>query len=266
MRPFARQGARLATNSSRVRQASRPRTVTTERHFHTSYSVASDIRPPNGPTDNHTPFNEREAEHRRNGTAAAKSEQEIETEDRDARNDEDRPATKRSMRGRREPKVPKPPPVPDWFLKHNVKLLKDSPGIGRKEPRGEVIQCVDSETGHVLFELPYYLERALLSQADKEGQKGSLQKDFFDHQVKFEDTEKKAESSDFNPKLPEGADAWKINLWRWAFLEAETSARAAFSLPSATQRSYSILSNRVDISLECPMSVPTIRWTNLWTI
>ena len=52
--------------------------------------------------------------------------------------------------------VPKAPPIPGWFLKHNVKLLEDSPGVGVSKENGQLIRCVDIETGHTLFTVPYY--------------------------------------------------------------------------------------------------------------
>lgn len=52
--------------------------------------------------------------------------------------------------------VPKPPPIPDWFLRHNVRLHKDSPGLSVSTDTGQLIRCIDTETGHTLFTVPYY--------------------------------------------------------------------------------------------------------------
>lgn len=208
-------------------------------------------RPPNGPAENHESFSERRDEHRKQDNAAAKSE-EAEGEDGESRSEQHRPGTKRILRNRRKSDIPKPPRVPDWFLKHNVKLVKDSPGMSVSEDAGQIIKCVDAETGHTLFEVPYYDAWPSSTNGGTKGRKASLQKDFFDHRIRFEDTKGKDEAVEFKMQGPEGADEWTRDQLRWAFLEAETSARAAFSLPPPNQRSYSVLSNRVDLSLQCP--------------
>lgn len=233
-----------------MRQSSAPRRSTAERPFHSSRPVASDNRPSNGPPDNNTPYNERREEPKRQDNASSKAEQEAQTADGEGRGDQCRPGTKRFLRNKRRSDLPKAPRIPDWFLKHNVKLLRDSPGMDMDGERAQVIRCVDGETGHTLFEVPYYDPHPAGLDHNAKTRKSSLQKDFFDSRVKFEEAGQKQEPADL--KL---VDDWTNNQMRWVFLEAETSARAAFSLPPSNQRSYSIMSNRLDMSLQCPDSM-----------
>ncbi|KAK5678968.1 hypothetical protein LTS10_008623 [Elasticomyces elasticus] len=147
MRPLARQSIRLARTSSRNRT---PYT----RPFTSTARQPTDVRPPNGDTPEHIPEQQRRATE--NGVPKpAEAERETETKT----TSEVRKPMRKTLRqsssfARRPTEVPKPPPVPEWFLEHNVYLsvATDEAAAGSKE----VLKCVDAETGHTLFTLPYY--------------------------------------------------------------------------------------------------------------
>jgi ATP-dependent 26S proteasome regulatory subunit len=52
--------------------------------------------------------------------------------------------------------IPPPPPIPAWFLEHNVMLLRDTVPEATGSPDGQIVRCVDRKTGHTLFTVPYY--------------------------------------------------------------------------------------------------------------
>ena len=164
MRPIARQSARLASHSrakscSRVRQSSLPRSVVPQqtRAFHYSVKRQSDVRPPN--EHNAWLEQQREEQHKVEDGTAAKPEQKHETENVEAKSNGDgrKPGMRGRLRNKRMTDVPKPPPIPDWFLRHNVTLVRDVPPetLLYKEDK-EVVRVVDTETGHTLFTVPYY--------------------------------------------------------------------------------------------------------------
>ncbi|KAK5712723.1 hypothetical protein LTR15_011715 [Elasticomyces elasticus] len=147
MRPLARQSIRLARTSSRNRT---PYT----RPFTSTARQSTDVRPPNGDTPEHIPEQQRRATE--NGVPKpAEAERETETKTTtEVRKPMRKTLRQSSSFARRPTEVPKPPPVPEWFLEHNVYLAvaTDEAEAGTKE----VLRCVDAETGHTLFTLPYY--------------------------------------------------------------------------------------------------------------
>lgn len=61
------------------------------------------------------------------------------------------------MRNGRSAEIPKAPPIPEWFLKFNVTLVRDvHPETLLDREDAQVVRCVDTETGHTLFTVPYY--------------------------------------------------------------------------------------------------------------
>ncbi|KAK4547872.1 hypothetical protein LTR36_010591 [Oleoguttula mirabilis] len=163
MRPIARQSARLASHSraascSRIRQPSVPRSGAPQhtRAFHYSAKRASDARPPG---EHNAWLEQQREEQRKVEDGAAKPEQTAETDIAGPKTNGDgrKPTMRRTMRSRRVTDVPKPPPIPDWFLKHNVVLVKDvSPQSAAEEGNRHIVRCVDTDTGHTLFTVPYY--------------------------------------------------------------------------------------------------------------
>ncbi|TKA82718.1 hypothetical protein B0A55_01286 [Friedmanniomyces simplex] len=154
MRPIARQSARLASH-----------TIPHIRSFNSTARQTSDARPPNGTPEYITWQEQQREEQRRADNGVVKPEPErtnTEAETGEAKTgSESRKPLRRTLRQapptRRATEVPKPPPIPDWFLRHNVYLAKDSApesatGVG---PR-DVLRCVDAATGHTLFTVPYY--------------------------------------------------------------------------------------------------------------
>ncbi|KAK5110219.1 hypothetical protein LTR62_006215 [Meristemomyces frigidus] len=185
MRSLVRQSARLASqgrssSANRVRQASIPRQTAAQqvRCFNNSVRRREDARPPHGNDENHWIEQRREEESRaagpreaeepgveqrrdeeRRSTVPGQAEDSSVPEEAPKVNSEARRTGRMSLRKLRErerksgvAEVPKPPPIPAWFLKHNVFLVTDTPSGQKKE----VLRCVDVETGHTLFSLPYY--------------------------------------------------------------------------------------------------------------
>ena len=169
MRPLARQSARLASHSrassrSRVRQSC----IAAPQHprsFSSTARQTSDRPPPNG-TPEHTAWQEQQRdERRRTENAPTKPEPEPQRTD-EAENGETkvngegrRGMTKRTrvQQARRASEVPKPPPIPDWFMKNNVHLVRDTVSESAEQHwTKEVLRCVDTSTGHTLFTVPYY--------------------------------------------------------------------------------------------------------------
>lgn len=160
MRPLARQSARLAS-ASRVRQSSVPRSRASQqqRGLHASGQRLSDPRSPNGqPEHDATSASNWRDPLKRHDTQVPKRDEaaQQETDEAKGTNDSRKPSVRRTLRQKRSNDVPKPPPIPGWFLKHNVKLLEDSPGHAVSGSNDQVIRCVDTETGHTLFSVPYY--------------------------------------------------------------------------------------------------------------
>ncbi|KAK1810236.1 hypothetical protein LTR12_015385 [Friedmanniomyces endolithicus] len=165
MRPVVRQSLRLACNQ-RASSRSRLRhtgdaVVPPIRSFTSSARQTSDIRPPNGTPDHSTWQEHQHEQQRRADDGVVEPEPERSTAKADLGDakaaGESRKPLRRTLRqvppARRTPEVPKPPPIPEWFLKHNVYLAKvTAPELGARE----VLRCVDAATGHTLFTVPYY--------------------------------------------------------------------------------------------------------------
>ncbi|CAK3956830.1 ATPase family AAA domain-containing 1 [Lecanosticta acicola] len=172
--------------------------------------------------------------------------------------------------------IEKPPPIPQWFLDHNVKLQTQS--VKTNTPNGRArhtknLRCIDKETGHILFTLPYYTasEESEASHSKKKAkseqtdvsEKKPLERSFFDN--KFEGPQRtaspsKPDLSDAKAESPKEAprnivtDEEPYDLLRWAMLEAETSVRAAFDMAALSGGPHSVATSRLDVSLVCPDS------------
>ena len=155
MRPIARQSTRLAT-SSRVRQSSVPRHRVSQnkRNFTTTAQRSSDPRHPNGHSEHHTSLDGwREISKLENGTQKNEPAENENGEGKDA--SRGRKASIRRNFRQRVNDVPKAPPIPEWFLKQNVRLFEESHANGTKQ-NTQAIRCIDAETGHTLFTVPYF--------------------------------------------------------------------------------------------------------------
>ncbi|KAK3691893.1 hypothetical protein LTR37_018386 [Vermiconidia calcicola] len=159
MRPITRQSARLANNCSHIRSSSLPRQriARHRRPFHTSVHRSSEPRPPSG-TDHDASLNGRREPQRGHENDSQQHEPVAEqgSEEVKPANEVRKSGPRRTLRQRRMNEVPKPPPIPEWFLKHNVSLIEDSPGVGVSKDKVQAIRCIDTETGHTLFSVPYY--------------------------------------------------------------------------------------------------------------
>jgi len=155
------------------------------------------------------------------------------------------------MRQQRVVDVPKPPPIPDWFLKQNVRLVADKAEPANVDGSGHVIRCVDGETGHTLFTTPYYGEDLPQGTKKRRGSGGKKDPSFFARS--FSEPQAAAVPKD-EPQpgaQPEAKRAPSLDAMAWIFLEAEATARASLSLPQE-QRTSSFAASRVDMSLVCP--------------
>jgi hypothetical protein len=165
---------------------------------------------------------------------------------------------KKGGRSRTRPKattfhVPKPPPLPEWFLKHNVLLVPEE--AGKDEQGARQLRCVDAQTGHTLFHVPYYpeeaqeekakseLEEAAKKDQDEQAKKASIPginmigQDFF--QQKFGGQIPPVLEAEND--LPLGFKIPQDTLIRdplsWTLLETEASARAALKNSTPQSRS-----------------------------
>jgi hypothetical protein len=171
MRPIARQSTRLAA-SSRVRHSSGSRQSISQpqRPFTTTVQRQSEPRAPSGTSDHHSSLNDRketsnirESEPRKGHQKAeveneeGKSTRASDVENGETKTTADTKSTLRlNARRKRVNDVPKPPPVPQWFLDQNVRLIEDTTGLNvGKGGRWRAIRCVDAETGHTLLTVPY---------------------------------------------------------------------------------------------------------------
>ncbi|WPH04085.1 AAA-domain-containing protein, protein [Acrodontium crateriforme] len=258
MRSITRQSIRLAP-SNRVRQSSAsrcrcgiaqvPQTTTSNslalpsattsqprRYFHGStVQFESSGTPREPPESSNNSADARLAEERRKANAETSAD--ATTNNETARptsafaqrnlksNSTSIPLRNKTLRQRRAAETrPSPPPIPEWFLDNNVKLLTDEQfnGLGEiseREKHGQVIRCLDTQTGEVLFTMPGY---PYYSNATETGT--------FD--VPIED-ETAAQSTE--------------NATNWADLELELGVLGALSLESHNQSSHA--ASRVDLSL-----------------
>lgn len=288
MRSIARQSARLATRS-RSRQVGSRRTIEScsqRRTFHQSAQRA-EPRSPNNQTGQHDLSNERKEPHKAAESANTEHNEATEQDSAETKsgNDMRKHGMRRTLRQKRMHDVPKPPPIPEWFLQHNVTLYKDSPGLNVSKDSGRIVRCIDAETGHTLFTVPYYeawphnkdikgreapkgsakdyrayMDEDKAASQKTESQAGStLGQDFFDHKynaTKTPTTEQKtvgrtSHIAEMRVSKPTSEAESNTNPLRWAFLEAETGVRAAFFLASQNQHSSSFATDRLDLSFQC---------------
>jgi len=260
MRPIARQSARLA-NCQRLRATARPRSpiVQQRRTFHAGASRLSDATPPNGSPEHQKAIEEQREKERKAADEAVRQEYNLEEG-----------AVRKGGRSRTRPKsqiqVPKPPPLPEWFLKNNVLLVPE--GSGKDSEGARQLRCVDAQTGHTLFHVPYYpeeaqeekakneLEEAAKQDQDEQAKKASIPginmigDNFF--QQKFGGQIPPVLEAD--NELPLGFKIPQDTLIRdplsWTLLETEASARAAMQTGNSTSHA----AKRSDIHLHCPDS------------
>jgi SpoVK/Ycf46/Vps4 family AAA+-type ATPase len=162
MRAIARQSARLA-NGTGVRQASRARRLNaalTTREFHQAPSRLAQDPSSNNRPDQPSPtstLRSSEEQRKRDAIASVEAEEQgVNSGEVNNGDDVRKPLARKTLRQRRNAvdAVPAPPPVPDWFLKYNVKLCVEQVKQGKSKKAGSLIRCVDADTGHVLFTLP----------------------------------------------------------------------------------------------------------------
>lgn len=184
---------------------------------------------------------------------------------------------RRTLRQKRSNDVPKPPPIPDWFLDNNITLWKDSETFPVDKQSGDIIRCVDDETGHTLFTVPYYnawpkvdsqevQARKVDTKRQGEGQQSqadvsNFDQNFFDQKFQASPSTRAQQSKNEDDPVP-GADVsdevdrrhhgGKGDPMHFICLEIEASIRAALDLVDDPQRSASITAGRVDLSLQCP--------------
>lgn len=267
MRAIARQSSRLAIN----RQASRSRGRFSERHIRNfTYTArsANESRGPNGNPDHDTRVDNRrdkdEQKTREDELAAPKAESEV-GDAKSSSNASRKLSADKTRRQRvndQRSSVPKPPPIPSWFLDHNVKLQVEAVAPNRSAKNAQVLRCVDRETGHTLFLLPWYeawpvpgTQPGVDGSGSAAKRKKQIDQGFFDN--KFVSQSTQATPSKSQTAVPilcppaENAveDPSPHDLLRWALLEAETGIRAGFTAAALAQPTSSHAASRVDISL-----------------
>lgn len=181
---------------------------------------------------------------------------------------------RRTLRQRKYSDIPKPPELPEWFLKHNVALVAEKPAPGSKSRQ---LKCVDRETGHTLFHVPCYPDVATeeadekrrdekASEVKDEQAKQStipgitmLDQNFFQQRFSGEipSVLLPDQDSPLGFKMPPGAGAQTVDGLRydpltWTFLETEASIRAAMDLAGDSASSSSHAASRSDVHLMCP--------------
>ncbi|KAK4634982.1 Outer mitochondrial transmembrane helix translocase [Fulvia fulva] len=272
MKPVARQGVRLASNS-RARGASRSRAFPREqvRCFSRHAPCQNDARGPHPPSDHsHTPSIEpRHEEQKKQSDPPAAAEQETEPKATDSTRKVGLTAGRpRRRRDNHTPEPPEPPAIPQWFLDHNVKLYLDTEQPNRSAKNAQILRCVDRETGHTLFTVPNYeawpggLQPAKAATPKKK----ALDQSFFDskfaapHSETPPETQPKATTETPAPTIstPPSDEAYNdVNphaLLRWVLLEAETAIIAGYSASREAAQASSTAASRVDVSLICPDS------------
>lgn len=259
MRALARQSTRLAS----IRHSSRSRcNLAAEqiRNFTCTAHLSNESRGPNGNPDHNTRVENRKdkEEHkiREDEVAASTTEGEL-REAKSSHNAGRKLGTGKTRRQRLDEAIPRPPPIPSWFLNHNVKLQLESTVPNRSAKNAQVLRCVDRETGHTLFILPWY-EAWPAPDADGTAsatKKKHIDQGFFDN--KFASPLPAATSPSKTSVVPiispppkdTVEDLTPHNLLRWALLEAETGIRAGFTAAARAQPVSSHAASQVDISL-----------------
>nr|OQO26020.1 hypothetical protein B0A51_08133 [Rachicladosporium sp. CCFEE 5018] len=258
MRSIARHTSRL----SQLRAHSRSR-VPQSRLFQTSAPTFSEAKPPNG--DPRSADEQREFERERRAAAETSREPVVSPWDHgDAR----KPLRQRVQRRSSKPDVPRPPPLPEWFLKDNVRLYDD----GAVQAKGDeavtrTLECVDVETGAKLFSVPGYpadgevgkeSAREVSEEEDKEWASRAVPGiGLFSQNIRSPDekaSKKESKSLGFSFGPPPAAlhDGMNFDPLVWSLLETEAATRAAFSLAGDAGAASSHAASRTDIHLHCP--------------
>nr|POE54210.1 atpase family aaa domain-containing protein 1 [Quercus suber] len=157
MRSIARQSSRLV-QQTRSSSCSRIISPLIWRPFHSASAHRHDSRPPSGtPQEHEKTIDKSENEERRGEVGLAKPDSD-QSKDAEQNNEGRAAAEARKLGGRKRLRrlqdVPKPPPVPAWFMKHNVKLVEDAAATEYAAGH-RTVRCVDKETGHTLFTVSY---------------------------------------------------------------------------------------------------------------
>lgn len=230
MRSIARQSAR------RVRAPSQNR--------HTRCFSQAAPRRAEGRTPTDTPGHRNHVEHRPLHTSDTTRAKEAEREGEATENAPNAKLLKSFRQRRREansPPVPKPPPIPDFFLRNNVRIYWDELAPNQDAENAQVLRCVDNDTGHTLFTLPYYEAWPVPGMTPTSGK------------------DVKSSTTDAPPstgiKTPPSEGVYKeVNshaLLRWALLQAELGIEAAFALAKDPPPTSSQATSRVDLSITC---------------
>jgi DNA polymerase III delta prime subunit len=269
MRSIARQSVRLA-NQQRLRAVSRPISpiVQQPRTFHTGALRLAESIPPNGPSEHLRTIEEQREKERKAADEAVR--QEYSAIDGGA--EVKKGGRNRSTKHTKQNEVPKPPPLPDWFLEHNVLLISEEPSSSGKG--GRQLKCVDAKTGHTLFHVPCYPEEAQEKKemADREealkqeqvelAKKASIPginmigHDFFQQKLGGRIPPVLAGENELplGFKTRSGSELLNIDPLSWTLIETEASARAAMGLSTRAGASSSHIATRSDIHLHCPDS------------
>ncbi|OQO12985.1 hypothetical protein B0A48_02449 [Cryoendolithus antarcticus] len=226
-------------------------------------SALSEAKPPNG--DPRSADEQRELERARRAASETSREPVVSPWDHgDAR----KPLRQRVQRRSSKPDVPRPPPLPEWFLRENVRLFDDG-AVGAKEDQAatRMLECVDIETGAKLFSVPGYPAdgevgkegaREVSEEEDKEWASRAVPGiGLFSQNIRSPDekaTKKDPKSLGFSFGPPPAAlhDGMNFDPLVWSLLETEAAARAAFSLAGDAGAASSHAASRTDIHLHCP--------------
>lgn len=251
MRAVARQSARLASTLHK-RHPSRPQGQSFSRSAHQPID-----RGRHGPPDHPNSLDVHREEQGQTDNAVKTVEKHgADSETQSAENR--RLAIGKTRRQRRKealaPDIPQPPPIPDWFIKHNVKLYSHTAKPSHEE--NSAIRCVDTKTGHTLFVVPHYESRPISglqkTESAKEPKNQPLDGSFFTpSQARPKTT---SQTILIPPSEEADCDMNPHTLLRWALLEAETAIRAGFTAVSNASHASLGAASRVDLSLSCPDS------------
>lgn len=269
MRSIARQSVRLA-NHQRIRAASHARgpIVQPTRSFHAGASRFSESIPPNGSPEHQRTIEEQREKERRAADEAVRQEYNAIDEGTGVK----RGGRTRSPKLAKQNDVPPPPPLPEWFLKHNILLVPEKSGGAVGGARE--LRCVDAQTGHTLFHVPYYPEEAQ-EQKEKSDREEAAKQEEIEHAKKAsipginmigEDFFQQKFGGQIPPvlegenelplgfKLGQPLDVFSSDPLSWTLLETEASARAAMGLSKRAGVSSSHAATKSDIHLHCPDS------------
>ncbi|GAB7334042.1 hypothetical protein MBLNU13_g06132t1 [Cladosporium sp. NU13] len=269
MRSIARQSVRLA-NQQRLRAVSRPHNLIVQhsRAFHAGASRLSESIPPNDPSEHRRTIEEQREKERKAADEAVRQEYNAIDSGAEVR----KGGRNRNLKNAKQSDVPKPPPLPDWFLEQNVLLIPEE-ASGNVEG-GRQIRCVDAQTGHTLFHVPYYPEEAQEEKAKSEAKEVAKQEQV-EHAKKASIPGINMNGQDFfqqkfggqippvlegDNDLPLGfqsehsSEPMGVDPLSWTLMETEASVRAAMGLSTQAGATSSHTATRSDIHLHCPDS------------